>query len=156
MIFIKIINILNEQKFLEEYIIICHEEWGSEDKTFDLNSYITMKKNKILNEDKVILILGLIKNEELIGFISLFKEDGEYKKELTPWYATMYVKKEYRGKGYSKLLNESLLKETKKLGYDKVYLKSTHINYYEKFGAKYIENINKEEKLYYIDLKEIK
>ena len=72
--------------------------------------------------------------------------------DLTPWYATMYVKKEYRHKEYSKILNNELLKEAKKLGYSKVYLKSDLINYYEKFGAKYIETLNNGEKLYYIDL----
>ena len=49
--------------------------------------------------------------------------DGEERKDLTPWYATMYVKKEYRGKGYSKLLNDAILKEANNLGYNKIYLK---------------------------------
>ena len=64
----------------------------------------------------------------------------------------MYVKKEYRNKGYSKILNDAILKEAKNLGYKKVYLKSDLINYYEKFGAKYIEKLNNGENLYYIDL----
>lgn len=88
----------------------------------------------------------------MIGFISLFKNDSDERASLTPWYATMFVKEKYRGKGYSKILNDALLIETKKLGYKKVYLKSELINYYEKFKAKYIENLNDSEKLYYIDL----
>lgn len=48
-------------------------------------------------------------------------------------------KKEFRGKGYSEILNDAILKEAKELGYNKVYLKSDLINYYEKFGAKYLE-----------------
>ena len=88
----------------------------------------------------------------MIGFISLFKYDGEERTELTPWYATMYVKEAYRGKGYSKLLNNAILKEAKRLGYNKVYLKSDLNNYYEKFGAKYIETLTNGEKLFYIDL----
>jgi len=102
--------------------------------------------------DKLITALGLVDNETLIGFISLFKKDGEERQDLTPWYATMYVKKEFRGKGYSKLLNDTLLKEAKKLGYNKVYLKSDLNNYYEKFGAEYLEDLKSGEKLYSIDL----
>ena len=64
----------------------------------------------------------------------------------------MYVKKEYRGKGYSKILNDAVLEEAKKLGYDKIYLKSDLVNYYEKFGAKYIEKLNNGENLYFIEL----
>ena len=67
-------------------------------------------------------------------------------------YVTMYVKKEYRGKGYSKLLNDALLNEAKKLGYTKVYLKTELENYYEKFGAIFQENLNDKEKLYYFQL----
>ena len=64
----------------------------------------------------------------------------------------MYVKKEYRGLGYSKILNSSIINEAKRLGYDKVYLKSNLINYYEKFGAIFIEKLNNGENLYYINV----
>ena len=65
----------------------------------------------------------------------------------------MYVKKEYRGKGYSKILNDAILTEAKNRNFDKVYLKTDLENYYEKFGAVYIENLSNGEKLYYIDTK---
>lgn len=64
----------------------------------------------------------------------------------------MYVKKEYRGRGYSRILNDALLEKSKRLGYTKVYLKSNLINYYEKFGAIYIKKLENGESLYYIDL----
>ena len=146
----KIINIKNNDNYLTEYIRLCNLEWGS--KKDNIEEYIIEKKEKILNEDKVISVLGLIDEKELIGFISLFKYDGDYHKDLTPWYATMYVKENYRGKGYSKELNKAILNEAKKLGYTKVYLKTELENYYEKFGAIFQENINNKEKLYYIPL----
>lgn len=143
----KIINIKDNDNYLTEYIKLCNLEWGN--KKDNIEKYIIEKKEKILSNDKVISILGLIDENNLVGFISLFKYDGDYRKDLTPWYATMYVKKEYRGKGYSKLLNEALLNEAKKLGYTKVYLKTELENYYEKFGAIFQENLNNKEKLYY-------
>ena len=63
----------------------------------------------------------------------------------------MYVKKEYRGNGYSRLLNDALIEECIKIGYNRVYLKSDLINYYEKFGAKYMDKLNNGETLYYIN-----
>ena len=146
----KIINIKNKLNYLKEYVKLCYLEWSDKEKP--LAEYIEYKIDNIKNGDKVISILGLVNEEELIGFISLFKYDGDERKDLTPWYATMYVKKEYRGKGYSKLLNQAIIKEAKRLGYDKVYLKSDLINYYEKFGAKRIEQLKNGESLYYIDL----
>ena len=146
----KIINIKNKLNYLKEYVKLCYLEWSNKEKP--LAEYIDYKIDNIKSGDKVISILGLVNEEELIGFILLFKCDGDEHKDLTPWYATMYVKKEYRGKGYSKLLNQAIVKEAKRLGYDKVYLKSDLINYYEKFGAKRIEQLKNGEILYYIDL----
>lgn len=148
----KIKNIMDDIKHLEEYAKICQVTWGKKKTDEELKTYIKEKVKRILEEDKVISILGLLNNDKLIGFISLFKYDGDEMKNLTPWYATMYIKKEYRNKGYSKILNDAILNEAKKKGFDRIYLKSNLVNYYEKFGAKYIKTLSNKEKLYYIDL----
>lgn len=70
----------------------------------ELKTYIKEKVKRILEEDKVISILGLLDNDKLIGFISLFKYDGDEMKNLTPWYATMYVKKNIEIKDILKYL----------------------------------------------------
>ena len=139
-------------KYIDEYIELCSLEWGEKKTKSEMQEYIKRKKNKILDGDKYISILGLINENELVGFISLFKTDGDDRTDLSPWYATMYVKEKYRNKGYSKILNNAILKKAKELGYKKVYLKTDLNNYYEKFGARYIENLSSGEKLYCIDL----
>ena len=150
---LRIIRIINNEKYLREYATLCYLEWSNKEK--EINEYVDYKVKKLLNYDNNISILGLIENDILIGFVSLLKKDGKERSDLTPWYATMYVKKEYRGLGYSKILNGAILKEAKLLKYDKVYLKSNLVNYYEKFGAKFIEKLNNGESLYYIDLKDL-
>lgn len=146
----KIINITNNTKYLKEYIALCYLEWSEKEK--ELTEYIDYKLRKLKIENNIILILGLVDHNKLVGFISLLKKDGDCEVKLTPWYATMYVKKEYRGRGYSRILNDALLEKSKRLGYTKVYLKSNLINYYEKFGAIYIKKLENGESLYYIDL----
>ena len=142
------INIL-DSIYLEEYLETCYNEWSNKLKPFNINDKI-----KRLNEsNNIILAIGLIENNILVGFISLFKNDYTQKPELTPWYATMYVKNKYRNKGYSKLLNNELIKQAHSLGYKKIYLKSKLSNYYEKFGANYISELENGEKLYYINTK---
>ena len=148
----EVINITKNPDYLKQYIRLCSLEWGSPKTEEEMEQYISEKEEKILNGDKIISVIGLAKGDELLGFISLFKYEDDVKEKLTPWYATMYVKEEHRGNGYSKILNEEILKEAKRLGYDKVYLKSFLVNYYEKFGAKYISDLDNGEKLYYIDL----
>lgn len=72
--------------------------------------------------------------------------------ELTPWYATMFVKEEYRQMGYSKILNDAILSEAKNRGFKRLYLKITLNNYHEKFGAKYIKTFANGEKLMCFDI----
>ena len=95
----------------------------------------------------------MVNDKELIGFISIFPTDGNERKDLSPWYATMYVKEQYRGHGYSKILNDAILSEAKKRKIKILYLKTELKNYYEKFGAQYMEKLNEKEKIYYFDLK---
>ena len=142
------INIL-DSIYLEEYLTICYNEWSDKSKPFNLNDKI----KRVKGSNNIILAIGLIENNILVGFISLFKNDCTQKVELTPWYATMYVKNTYRNKGYSKLLNNELIKQAHSLGYEKIYLKSKLSNYYEKFGANYLSKLEDGEKLYYINTK---
>lgn len=145
-----IYHLQEKKEYTKEYFECCVKEWGtnySEEKIQKkVSMYLSGQNNKIIS------VLILLDNDILIGFISLFKEDGEEKQDLSPWYATMYVKEQYRKKGYSKLLNNAILEEAKKLKYKRVYLKTDLTNYYEKFGAHYLEDLNNGEKLYYIDI----
>lgn len=50
------------------------------------------------------------------------KYDGDERLYLSPWYAIMYVKEEFRGSGYSKLLNDAILEEAKNRGFRKFNL----------------------------------
>lgn len=145
----KVYNILEKKEYLNEVLDLELREWGTYSK-----ENLTKKINKVneLLKLKNFAKLILLDKDNLVGFISLFPTDGEERKDLTPWYATMYVKKEYRGNGYSKILNDALLNYAKEKGYQKIYLKTDLINYYEKFGAIYLEDLKNGEKLYYIDL----
>lgn len=152
---LKIYNIKDKQNYIREVAELTQKEWGSRTNSDEeFNNKIENKVNKILinlsNHNYCKLIL--LKDEILVGFISIFPHDCDERPDLSPWYATMYVKKEFRGKGYSKLLNDSILTEAKNRGFTKIYLKTSLVNYYEKFGANYIETLKTGEKLYCFDL----
>lgn len=150
----KIINLKHNKNYLREYIELCSKEWGTTCDEIQFKIKVDKRLEEILSakSNKLISALGLIDKNCLIGFISLLRTDGNERIDLTPWYGTMYVKEEFRNNGYSKILNDAILEEAKRLGYNKVYLKTTLINYYEKFDAKYLEKLNHEENLYYIEL----
>lgn len=150
----EIYNLKEKPEYAKEYFELCSKEWGTNSNSEEFQKKVNDKVEKFLTDqlDKIISVLILVKEQELIGFISLFKFDGEERHDLTPWYATMYVKEQYRGHGYSQILNDAILNEAKSLNYNKVYLKSNLKNYYEKFGAKYISTLENGEKLFSIEI----
>lgn len=152
---LKIYNVKNKQEYLEEIAILTHNEWGRKNLSEDeYKLKIIRKVQKIKNnfDNPNYCKLILLDDDTLVGFISIFEHDGDERKDLSPWYATMYVKEEFRGNGYSKILHKAILKAAQNRGFKRLYLKTNLVNYYEKFGAKYIEKLNNGENLYYIDV----
>ena len=155
---LKIYNIKENQEFLREVAELTQKEWGSKTNSEEeFRAKINKKISKIINNftNPLYCKLVLLDDDILIGFISIFPTDGNERKDLSPWYTTMYVKEEFRGKGYSKILNNAILEEARKRRFKKLYLKTDLINYYEKFGATFLENLKHGEKLYYFDLEEV-
>lgn len=152
---LEIYNIKAKQEYLKEIAELTQKEWGNQtDSIEEFNEKIERKINKIisnLNNPNYCKLI-LLQDDTLVGFVSIFPHDCDERPNLSPWYATMYVKEEFRGNGYSKLLNGAILKEAKSRGFTKIYLKTDLINYYEKFGTNYIETLKSGEKLYYFNL----
>ena len=150
----EIYNLQNKIEYLDEVARLEYEEWA-DNKEENKKERIEKKKIKISDMfiDNSFCKLILLDKDILVGFISLFPNDGEEEKDLTPWYATMYVKKEYRNQGCSKILHSAILFEAKNRGFTTLYLKTDLNNYYEKFGAIFIKRLNSGEKLYKIELK---
>ena len=152
---LKIYNIKENQEFLREVAELTQKEWGSKTNSEEeFRAKINKKISKIINNfnNPLYCKLVLLDDDILIGFISIFPTDGDERKDLSPWYATMYVKEEFRGQGYSKILNNAILEEARKRGFKKLYLKTDLINYCEKLGAIFLENLSNGEKLYYFSI----
>lgn len=137
----KIFDLKDRQEFLYEVMELELKEWGSFDNNIDEKINRKIEKYFKYYRDIDFCKLVLVDDDKLVGFISLFPYDGE-KKEYYPWYAIMFVKKEYRGLGYSKILNDGILEEARNRGFKEIYLKTELKNYYEKFGAKYVDKLN--------------
>ena len=149
MINMQIYNLKDKLEYLDEVACLEYEEWADK-KEENREERIKNKKEKIKKNfsNNSFCKLILLDKDQLIGFISMFPNDCNEENNLTPWYATMYVKKEFRKLGYSKILNDAILKEARSRGFSKIYLKTDLKNYYEKFGAIYLRQLNSLESLY--------
>ena len=152
---LKIYNIKDKIQYIREIAILTQKEWGEKNiskEQFEIRVNKNIERIKSSLNNPYYCKLILLNDDVVVGFISIFEHDGDEMGDLGSWYATMFVKEEFRENGYSKILTHALLDEARTRGCYKLYLKSDSANYYEKFGAKYVEDLSNGEKLYYIEL----
>jgi len=88
-----------------------------------------------LRDDRIPLSLVAVQDDKFLGTISLKQYDMDTRKDLTPWLAGLYVKKEFRNQGLGKKLIEKLFKVANQLEIKKLYLFTPSARgYYEKLG----------------------
>ena len=80
----------------------------------------------------------LEKDNEIIGCAGLITNDFISRMDLYPWICAIFIEEEHRGNAFGSLLIEKAKQDAKIAGFDVVYLSTTHIGLYEKYGFKYI------------------
>ena len=129
--------------------------WGLDYK----KEYVVDFMSRCLNEDKIPKTYIALYDDKVVGMYQIAMEDDlNTRPDYYPWLINVYVDEQHRGKGICKLLVEHSKETFKQLGFGKVYLHSKHINLYEKYGWKYLEEattLNGEiKRIYYLDIDE--
>ena len=135
-----IIKIDHDNRYFRE-IYIIYKNWLKEssyeiDEKAFLNEYLTS-----FSEDKLPNIYALIINDTLIGMYELSTKDFIDNEKYTPYLSRVFIKEEYRNKGYGAMLIEHAISTAKSLEFKKLYLHSHHENLYEKFGFKFLKEV---------------
>ena len=98
-------------------------------------------KEDLVSSCNIITTEILLDGTLLIGVVQLLTDDN-MNLEYTPYLANLYIKEDKRGNNLSKLLIMDIINTCKSMGFNKLYLHSKHINFYEKYGFKLIKEVN--------------
>ena len=83
-----------------------------------------------------------IKNKQLLGSVTLDKEDMDTRKQLTPWLASLFVKPEFRGQGIATRLIKFCTQYAQQRGFKNVYLfTEDQTEFYKQRGFRFIETL---------------
>lgn len=80
----------------------------------------------------------LEKQGEIIGCVGLITNDFISRGDLYPWICALFIEEKERGNAYATLLMDKAKEDTKKAGFDYLYLSTSHVGYYEKYGWEYL------------------
>ena len=130
-----------------------------------------IKNNNSLEEVRCYFKHSLCKDNRLPQtFIALIKDDpvGMYqismsddlvsRPDIYPWLVNVYVDEKRRGNGICRKLMNTVKENAKNIGLNELYLYTKHVGFYEKFGWKFIEEVNtfkdgsSMERLYKLDI----
>lgn len=126
-----------------------YEWWGKSEKhSFEeVKNFVTYS----LQETRLPQTYGAFINDKIVGMYQFSYEDLFVRPDIYPWLANIYVDKKYRCSGICRKLMESVKENAQKnIKTNELYLYTKHINLYEKFGFKYICDIDtysKEQKI---------
>ncbi len=130
------ISAKNNKELCESVKLYCKEKWNNVYKPFSENAELSINSDKL---PKTYVIKGMEQEKEIIGFYQLIENDNlTYHTKLSPFVATLYVDERVRGNGFGELMLTHAKYEAARLGYDKLYISTDHIGYYEKYGFREI------------------
>ncbi len=129
-----VINIRENPGYKEKAISYFQSKWASEESKMVYEDCIS---RSIVTASPLPNWYLLLDNDKIIGCAGLIANDFISWEDAWPWLCALHIEEEYRGNSLGEVLIEYIKKDTAKLGFDKLYLCTDHIDYYEKYGFSY-------------------
>jgi len=129
----QIINIRENPEWLD-----CAADFFSAKWNIDRQLYLDSMNDSITTDKTLPRWYLMLRENNIIGGFGLIDNDFMVRTDLCPWLCALYIEPAERGKQLGeKLLAHSRI-EAASLGFNKVYLNTDHVGYYEKYGWNYM------------------
>lgn len=130
-----VISLREQPDMLNAFVDYFAEKWGKR-KIYDDSMSHCIASGSPLPQWYVLVDA----DEKIVGCSGLVANDFNSRQDLWPWLCAVHISEEERGQGLGEILIAHAVEETKRLGFDNLYLGTDHIGYYEKYGWTYLEN----------------
>lgn len=130
-----------------EYVQACaawaYGRWGVQKKEESLKTSLDIFQAGAQSDNIPLTVIALNPSNNLpVAMGSLWDSDGEEWQDKSPWIASVFVLYRYRNLGLARRIITRLEKESLRLGYKQIYLKSgSAAGIYEKLGYQEIDKI---------------
>lgn len=82
---------------------------------------------------------------EIIAGAGVIENDFHDRKDLTPNLCALFVEEAHRGQGLARRLLDYAREEAGGMGYENLYLITTHTEFYERCGWRFLTTVNEDE-----------
>lgn len=130
----QIISIRNHPEYSERAIDWFASKWGIPREEYEKSFYDCLNKNDRLPQ----WYLVLDKEDKIVGGCGLIQNDFVGRTDLFPYLCALFVEERARGNALGAKLLENARIDGARLGFDKLYLCTDHIGYYEKYDWQYL------------------
>ena len=130
---INIIAIREHPKYLEQAVDYFSSKWGVRRVIYQDCIF-----NSLTTKSPLPRWYLMIKDDKIIGSYGLIVNDFISRQDLWPWLCAVYIEENERGTALGSRLLEHGRREAAKLGFSVIYLCTSHVGFYEKYGWQYI------------------
>jgi len=128
----QIISIREHPEYFDRAVDYFASRWGIDRKLYEESI-----SDGITTANPLPRWYIMLDGDTIIGSFGLIENDFMVRKDLMPWLCALYIEERERGKALGSRLLAHGRKEAGKLGFDKLYLCTEHVGYYEKYGWRF-------------------